>query len=70
MFDESKAAPKSSIKLDLLPIYRDMAARHRRLAQAACDSELRLYYVRRMAYWERRIESLIYRRSHPERNAA
>jgi hypothetical protein len=55
MFDQSAQSPA---KLDLLPIYREMAARHLRLAQAACDKDLQRYYAQKGAYWAKRVESL------------
>jgi hypothetical protein len=55
MFDQS-AQPSG--KLDLLSIYREMAARHLELAQAACDTDLQRYYAHRVAYWTTRVESL------------
>jgi len=52
------ARPSGSPQLDLAPIYRDMAARHLRLAQAACDADLQRYYAQRGAYWAGRVENL------------
>jgi hypothetical protein len=54
----SNQSARSPGKLDLLPIYREMAARNLQLAQAACDADLQRYYAQRGAYWTKRIESL------------
>jgi hypothetical protein len=55
MFDQSA---QSRGKVDLMSIYREMAARHLKLAQAACDADLQRYYTQKVAYWAKRIESL------------
>jgi hypothetical protein len=55
MFDQSARSPG---KLDLLPIYREMAARNLSLSQAACDKDLQRYYAQRVAYWTGRVEKL------------
>jgi hypothetical protein len=59
----SDQSPQPPGKLDLLPIYREMAARHLELAKAACDTDLQRYYAQRVAYWTKRVESLSIRSS-------